>query len=122
MKFTVVILAASLISGFATTGSNYTPIIDSKGGSAERISSDLAECQAYAKQTMDAASAAVAGAVIGSVVASLFAAAVGVKSYRGRIATAGAMSGGLSAAGAAETNQRDIIKRCMSGRGHAVLN
>jgi outer membrane lipoprotein SlyB len=121
-KHIAIILAASILTGCATTGANYTPIIDSKGSAPESVNADLVECQAYAKQTMDAASAAVSGAVVGSIIGAMFMAATGVKGYRNRAASMGAVSGGLSAAGAAETNQRDIIKRCMSGRGHSVLN
>lgn len=119
-----IITAAALATGCATQGmgASYTPIIDTKGSDPVTVQADLTECQAYARQTADAASAATAGAIGGAILGALFMAAAGGRGYRNEAAAVGALSGGLGAAGKAETDQRTLISRCMAGRGHRVLN
>lgn len=124
MKTITILTIAALVTGCAThnTGSNWTPLIDTKGGNNAEMQSDLADCQAYARQTADAASAGAAGAVAGALLGALFMAAAGGSGMRNEAAAVGALSGGLGAAGRAETDQRTLISRCMAGRGHRVLN
>lgn len=119
------IVAVSILAGCASTqgmGANYTPIVDTKGVDSAALQRDIAECQAYARQTADAASSAAAGAVAGALLGAIFMAAAGGKGYRNEAAAVGALSGGLGAAGQAETSQRALISRCLAGRGYSVLN
>ena len=109
------ILAAAL-AGCAS----YQPIVDTKGVDMNRYHADLGECQKYAEQvnpTAHAAAGAAAGAVAG--------AAIGAILGNRRTAGQGAAAYGLVAAGtgAAEgTNaQRQIVLKCMAGRGYRVL-
>lgn len=104
------------------TGANWTPVIDTKGGDSVKLAEDVRECQAYARQTADAATAGAVGAVAGAILGAIFMAASGGNGYRNEAAAMGAISGGLTAAGAAETDQRSLISRCLAGRGHRVLN
>jgi len=119
MKTTATILIIALLAGCATsrgTGASYNPIVDRPG---PNYAKDLGECQAHATQVMSAADGAAAGAVAGAIFGALMMAAVGGSRRDG--AWVGALSGGSSAAAAAEGGQRGIITRCLSGRGYSVL-
>ena len=117
MKVTVLLIAA-LISGCASTGANYVPLVDMQGHDYNSFAKDTQQCQAYARQRMDAASGAVAGAIIGA----LFMAAVSPRGYRNYSAGQGALVGAAGGAVAANDNQETIVKRCLAGRGYSVLN
>lgn len=120
------IIAASLclaLTACATrpTGENYQPIIDTKGVDAAVLENDLRECQAYAAQVAGAAQRAVAGAVAGALLGAILAAAAGGRYSRNQHAAVGAVAGMSSGAVAGERDQRDIIRRCLAGRGYNVL-
>lgn len=124
-KAVILLLSATLtLVGCATqnTGANYRPIIDNQGKDLARLEQDISECQAYAQQVSSAAERAAAGAVAGALLGAVFAAAAGAKGYRNESAAVGALSGGLGAAAEGERDQRNIIRRCMNGRGYSVLN
>lgn len=82
---------------------------------------DLIECRQFASQTIGAAERAAAGAAAGAILGALLAAAAGVKYDRGSVARVGALSGALGGATEGETDQRNIIRRCLGGRGYLVL-
>ncbi len=113
----------ALIPGCATTntGANYRPIIDSKGVDFNKFEVDLKECQAYATQTADAAQSAAAGAVAGALLGAAIAAAAGSRYDRYSTARVGAVTGAVGAGAEGETNQRNIIRRCLGGRGYKIL-
>ena len=100
-KLTVIALIAVTLTGCATRGANYTPVVDMKGRDWAVFSQDTGECQAYAKQRMDAASGAVAGAVA----IALLGAMLAPRGYRGNVAAHGAILGGAAGAGAANESQ-----------------
>jgi outer membrane lipoprotein SlyB len=122
MKLLALIMAALLATGCATTnrgsGANYNPIVDRANASYNQ---DLQECQAHATKVMSAGDGAMAGAIGGALIGALFSAAVGGGRYQNNYIATGALSGGLSAASSAEGGQRGIITRCLTGRGHNVL-
>lgn len=120
----MLLTVASVGTGCATNnmGADYRPIIDSQGKDPARLQQDVTECQAYAHQVSSAAERAAAGAVAGALLGAVFAAAAGAKGYRNESAAVGALSGGLGAAAEGERDQRNIIRRCMTGRGYSVLN
>ncbi len=109
-----------VLSGCANTASGYRPIVD--GYQDEVYHADLADCQALAKTKRydngETKTAALAGAVLGGAVG-----AIEDDSVEGAIA--GVLLGGLigAAGGAADTrtDRKDIVIRCMDGRGHAVV-
>jgi len=119
----LIALIPSLIAGCATNqmGASYRPIIDSRGVDANKFESDLRDCQQYAAQTASAAEGAVAGAAAGALLGAALAAAAGSRYSRSQHARVGAVGGLVGAAAEAETNQRNIIRRCLSGRGYSVL-
>ncbi|MFZ6798154.1 hypothetical protein [Undibacterium sp. Di24W] len=82
---------------------------------------DLNECRQFALQTAGAAERAASGAAAGAILGALLAAAAGIKYDRGSIARVGALSGAVGGAAEGETDQRHIIRRCLSGRGYVVL-
>lgn len=123
MKKLTVILAALVLAGCATApgGAQYEPLIDRSTNTAGNYQSDLQDCQAYATRVAGAGEGAAAGAVAGAIVMGALSAILGGTGH-GRWAAAGALTGALSGAGSGEVNQRDVIRRCMAGRGYNVLN
>lgn len=121
IKSTSAILLISLITACANTGANYRPVVDTKGIDLNRYEADLSECQQYANQTAGAGESAAAGAAAGAVFGALLAAAAGGGSSKKSTAGVGAVTGAAGAAGQGETNQRNVIRRCLSGRGYKVL-
>jgi len=118
MKIVVLIAAATLLSGCAVE--QYRPVVDNhvSQGSYE---ADLADCQQLAAQRPPAASAA-GGAAVGAVLGGLLAAAVGLRGNDiGRVAAWGAANGGINGAAYGVAEQRDIVARCMAGRGYDVI-
>lgn len=109
------------IGGCAHTGANYRPIVDNKGVDLNRYESDLRECQAYATQTAGAGESAAAGAAAGAILGAVLAAAAGRGYSRSSTAGVGAVSGAVGAGVEGERNQRNIINRCLAGRGYRVL-
>lgn len=115
----ICLYVASMLSGCA--GANYRPIVDTKGVDSAKYEVDLRECQSYATQTAGAGETAAAGAVIGALLGAALAAAAGGGYSRDNSAKVGALSGAVGAGAEGEKSQRDIIRRCMSGRGYNVL-
>ena len=110
-----------ILSGCATSGANYRPIVDVKGVDMNKFEGDLIECRQYAVQVAGAGEGAAAGAVAGALFGALLAAAAGVKYDRASIARVGAVSGAVSGAAEGEKGQRNIIRTCLTGRGYSVL-
>jgi outer membrane lipoprotein SlyB len=120
----IMLTAACLLfaTGCATTaGANYRPIIDSKGVDLNRFETDLRECQSFAQQTAGAAESAAAGAAAGAILGAVLAAAAGNNYSRSSTARVGAVTGAVGAGAEGETNQRNIVRRCLAGRGYRVL-
>lgn len=119
MKTTCIAVAAVLtLSACAHSGANYRPLVDHKMSPAN-YDQDVSECQAYAKQRANAAIGLAVGAVLG---AALSAAVAGNSRYRNDTIAYGAGLGGTMGAAQANESQESIVKRCMAGRGYAVLN
>lgn len=124
MKRLTIILIALSITGCATT---YQPIVDRQSiTDQQQYDQDLIECQAYARQVdpgTNAAVGAVGGAAVGAALGAIVGAFFGCP---GKTAGFGAAlfgaSGGMQGAGHTMAVQRDIVRRCMSGRGYRVLN
>jgi outer membrane lipoprotein SlyB len=121
VKAVTAALLVSLTAGCANTGANYRPVVDTKGVDLNRYEADLVECQQYANQTAGAGESAAAGAAAGAVFGALLAAAAGGGTSRKSTAGVGAVTGAAGAAGQGENNQRNVIRRCLSGRGYKVL-
>lgn len=109
------------VGGCATGGANYRPVVDNKGVDLNRYEVDLRECQTYATQTAGAGESAAAGAAAGAVLGAVLAAAAGRGYSRSSTARVGAVTGAVGAGAEGENNQRNIIRRCLAGRGYKVL-
>lgn len=123
MKKLIAVTVCLALTACATqpTGENYRPVIDTKGVETTQLESDLRECQAYAAQVAGAAEQAAAGAVAGALFGAVLAAAAGSRYSRNQHAAVGAVAGMSGGAIAGERDQRNVIRRCMSGRGYTVL-
>jgi len=119
MKFKIQILLVFALAGCA--GANYRPIIDTQGVDFNRYESDLQQCQQFSMQTGDAAQKAAVGAAAGAILGSVLAAAACGGYDRSATARLGAVTGAVSGGAQGETDQRNIIRRCLSGRGYRVL-
>ena len=109
-----IVLIAALLSGCASMGSEYVPLVDRPN---ENFYADLEACQAHAKNEAGAADGALFGGAFGAVLGAVLA----PKEWRGDFAKAGAIGGMTGGAAGALNNQRNIVINCMKGRGHNVL-
>src|SRR5687768_13157316 len=117
LKNLILVLAALLISGCA-----YRPIVDPARSDMARFDSDLAECRQIAEQGPGAGGGAAVGAVAGYAVGQLAARATGHSAVANEVGRGGAVVGGAKGAGAGARGKRAMIRNCLTGRGHAVLN
>ncbi len=96
-------------------------IIDTKGVDIAAYERDLSDCESYAAQVPvveRAATGAVVGAVIGGAVGAVLDGGDGAE----RGAGVGAVSGTLSNAQSGLSEEEQVLKNCMQGRGYNVLN
>jgi hypothetical protein len=101
----------------------HRPVIDPKSSAhPERYESDLAECQQLAQQAPGAGTGAAGGAAIGAAIGAGVAVASGHKASAGQAAGGAAVLGGAKGAGSGANEQKQMVSRCMKGRGYAVLN
>ena len=119
-KLTCLALSAAMLSGCASMGrgSSYVPLVDTQGKDATVLATDIAECQAFARQRADAA----IGAAAGAIAVGLLGAFLAPRGYRNQVAGRAAVLGALGGGSEAGNTQEDVIKRCLSGRGYVVLN
>jgi uncharacterized protein YcfJ len=110
------------ISGCANMGANYRPIIDSKVINRAKYEQDLKECQEFAKEAPSGMDGVIAGAVVGTLIGAAVGGSTGNSYIRNSTMNYGGTYGALSGGASAEGTQRNIIKRCLTGRGYSVLN
>lgn len=120
-KLLLLLLAMSLLGACANSGAAYRPVVDTKGIDLNKYQIDLAECQQYAHQTAGAGESALGGAAAGAIFGALLATAARDGSSKRGAAGIGAVSAAAGAGAQGEMNQRDVIRRCMNGRGYKVL-
>ena len=116
----MVLPAVLLVGACASSGANYTPIID--GNIGPNYNADLAQCQALARTQPTVDGRTAGAAAIGA------AGAAGTKaiiddsaSDLGRTAVAGALIGAGASALQNTQNQEVIVRNCMRGRGYNVV-
>lgn len=108
----------ALIALLASCASQEPPIVDLKGVSRAQFESDLADCEAYADgvpAARRAAGGAVAGAAVGAAIGAIHGEADRGAGYGGIV---GAARGGVSG----DRLKRQVVRRCLSGRGYRVLD
>lgn len=115
-------LIAILCLSLTACASTYRPVVDTAVGagvSPAQYEQDLAQCRTYAGDDARAGVAAIIGGVIGAGIGLLAVAGTGLKNDAFR--NVGMGVGAVSAGVGAMKGQRDIIARCMAGRGYSVL-
>ena len=116
-RITSALVAASLITGCASMGEQYLPLVDRPGPD---YANDLRECQRYAEGEANGAQAGAGGAILGALFTLAVSAALGAGTDS-ETAIAGAIGGGLGGFTGAQQNQRQVIVNCLAGRGYRVL-
>lgn len=102
-------------------GCQYRPVVDQKmSKNPERFDADLAECRQIAEG--GGGGQVAGGAAGGAVVGGALAVATGRPDRIGQAAGGGAVIGGARGAGGSAREKRGIVRNCLKGRGHAVLN
>jgi uncharacterized protein YcfJ len=118
-RFTYTFSTLLIVLLTSCAGSTYRPIVDTQGIDFNRYESDLKQCQQFSTQTNDATTSAAVGATAGAVLGSVMAGVIG--GDRSATAKMVAIEGAIVGGASGETNQRNIIRRCLSGRGYRVL-
>ena len=119
MKRTLVIAISVFLT--ACAGANYRPMIDSRNVDMNKYEMDLRDCQQYAGQVAGAGEHAAIGAAVGAGLGYLLGRAAGARYDAAATGRVGAVAGAASGGAQGEMSQRDVIRRCMSGRGYSVL-
>lgn len=92
-------------------------IIDPQGVDMAMYQADLAQCQQLADQVESKAAAGIiGGALVGAAVGQILG---GSGRTTGKL---GALSGGLSGAGATHQERSLVIRNCLRNRGYQILN
>ena len=96
----------------------YEPVVDRAEAS---YAADLAECRAHAQQQLGAGGSAAAGAAVGFGLGYLLCRTMGGRncSSTGR---GTAIMGAGAGLGSGPQGERQIVRNCLLGRGHRVLN
>ena len=121
MRLIIVVLSLTAVTGCATSGANYRPLIDSKGVDFNKFESDLSACQEYARTQIGAKEGGVGGALVGAAFGAVLAKVAGSRYDSGAAARVGGVTGAVGGASGANQDQESIIKRCLQGRGYKVL-
>jgi len=109
-----------LMTACAGTGADYTPIVDAPPSRA--LTQDIAACKGLARSASYAGADVQSEAALGAVVGALAGA-----SEDGRLedaiggAVIGALLGGGSKAWEKQDVRKDVVKSCLSQRGHRVV-
>jgi outer membrane lipoprotein SlyB len=112
----------ALALAFGVAGCAYRPVVDPKRTDMAKYETDLVECRQIAEKAPGAGTGAAVGAVGGYAVGQVLARTTGNKNRADHAGRGGAVVGAASGAGAGAKNKQQIIKNCMIGRGHAVLD
>ncbi len=118
MKKTFVI--AALLPGLAAcsdSGSNYQPIVDGQPTAA--FQSDLAACQALARNQNQFDQERVAATVLGAGAGAILGKADSGDMLGGVVA--GALAGGVASSVEVNDRREAIVIECLQGRGHPVV-
>jgi hypothetical protein len=115
-------IGTALCLAIGAAGCAYRPVVDPKHTDMAKYESDLVECRQIAEKAPGAGSGAAVGAAGGYAVGQVLARTTGNKSKANEAGRGAAVLGAASGAGAGEKNKRQIVKNCMSGRGHKVLD
>lgn len=118
----LIALAAAVAVASGCAGANYRPVVDTQGVDPARYALDLQECQQFATQRADAAQGALIGAAFLGALGAVLSHNNGLGRYnRNAVVADSATMGAVAGVAGAEMTQRNIIIRCLAGRGYRVL-
>ena len=103
-------------------GCAYRPVVDPARTDMAKYETDLVECRQVAEQAPGAGTGAVVGAGAGYAVGQVVARATGRSGVANEAGRGAAVLGAAGGAGKGARGKRQVIKNCMTGRGHAVLD
>lgn len=106
----------------AVAGCAYRPLVDPKRSDMAKYESDLTECRQISQKAPGAGAGALVGAGAGYAVGQVFARTTGRAGVANEAGRGAAVLGAAGGAGAGAKNKRQVVKNCMAGRGHAVLD
>jgi outer membrane lipoprotein SlyB len=115
-------IGLAICVAIGVAGCAYRPVVDPKRSDMVRYESDLVECRQIAEKGPGAGTGAVVGAGAGYAVGQVFARTTGRANVANEAGRGAAVLGAAGGAGTGARNKRQIIKNCMTGRGHAVLD
>ena len=121
-KIVTIVVAAALLAGCAAPMHSYQPLVDGDTTSTQ-YQRDLEECRAYAMSKPSAENSAAVGAIVGALAGvALLALGGGRGGWGNEVAAVGAAVGGVQGYNEGAQGQQNIVKRCLAGRGHRVLD
>ena len=121
-KVVTIAVAAALLAGCAAPMYSYQPLVDGDTTSAQ-YQRDLEECRAYAMTKPSAENSAAVGAIVGALAGvALLALGGGRGGWGNEVAAVGAAAGAVQGYSEGAQGQQGVVKRCLAGRGHRVLD
>ena len=121
-KVVTIAVAAALLAGCAAPMHSYQPLVDGDTTSTQ-YQRDLEECRAYAMTKPSAENSAAVGAIVGALAGvALLALGGGRGGWGNEVAAVGAAVGGVQGYNEGAQGQQNVVKRCLAGRGHRVLD
>ena len=121
-KVVTISVAAAVLAGCAAPMHSYQPLVDGDTISTQ-YQRDLEECRAYAMSKPSAENAAAVGAIVGALAGvALLALGGGRGGWGNEVAAVGAAMGGVQGYNEGAQGQQNVVKRCLAGRGHRVLD
>ena len=121
-KIVTIAVAAALLAGCAAPMHSYQPLVDGDTTSTQ-YQRDLEDCRAYAMTKPSAENSAAVGAIVGALAGvALLALGGGRGGWGNEMAGVGALIGGVEGYSKGADGQQGVVKRCLAGRGHRVLD
>ena len=121
-KAATIAVAAAFLAGCAAPMHSYQPQVDGDTTSTQ-YQRDLEECRAYAMTKPSAENSAAVGAIVGALAGvALLALGGGRGGWGNEVAAIGAAAGGVQGYTEGAQGQQNVVKRCLAGRGHRVLD
>ena len=119
-NFRVILGMSVLVFAVSACTTTDEIIIDEQRSNMANYERDLEQCESYAEGVPvgeKAARGAGSGAVVGGAIG-----AVSSRSDAGEGAAIGAITGGAAGINQGQREKVQVVKRCLRGRGYAVLN
>jgi outer membrane lipoprotein SlyB len=112
----------ALCISFAIAGCAYRPVVDPARSDMAKYETDLVDCRKVSEQASGAGTGALVGAGAGYAVGQVVARTTGRARVANEAGRGAAVLGAAGGGGAGARNKRQVVKNCMTGRGHAVLD